>query len=219
MMSRRRAIRGLVAASVIVLSACGGSPTEPSPTPLTLPLISASWDTISDPHPYPLATDGSMLTFEFPRSGSMHYLFTASPLGALRGTIAVAFQITVTGLPVVFNSLDPQSASCTIPSSVRPFFWANDNGNGVYDRWWSNPRAVTLAPGPASISVPLKPENFSSVNGRFGNADAETRYFFDKALLNVSRLGVTFGGGCSFGHGINVQGGVARFALTEFVIR
>jgi hypothetical protein len=57
------------------------------------------------------------------------------------------------------------------------------------------------------------------VNGRFGGADEQTKFFFEKAIQNVSRLGVTFGGGCSFGHGINVRGGTATFAITEFAIK
>lgn len=198
--------------------ACVGSPTEPSPTPLTVSLNSASWETISDPQPLPLANQGTALAFDFPRAGSMHYLFTPSALTAMHGTLALSFNITLSG-PVVFNSLDPQSSSCTLPSAVRPFFWANGNGNGPYDRWWSNPRAHTLAPGSGSLSVPLRPENWSSVNGKIGSADAETRFAFAKALLNVSRLGITFGGGCSFGHGISISGGAASFALTEFAIR
>jgi hypothetical protein len=120
---------------------------------------------------------------------------------------------------VVFNSLDPQTSACTIPSSVRPFIWANDNGNGDYDRWWSNPRSFTLAAGAATITVPLTPDAWSSVNGKVGNADGPTTFAFDKALLNVSRLGLTFGGGCSFGHGVNVSGGAATFAVTEYAIR
>ena len=148
----------------------------------------------------------------------MHYLFTASPLAEIRGTVAVTLRVATTG-PVVFNSLDPVSVSCSIPPSVRPFFWANQNGNGQYDRWWSNPRAFPLASGTTTIAVPLTPESWSSVNGRFGNADSEARFGFDKALLNVTRLGLTFGGGCSFGHGINVRGGRADFFLTEYAIR
>lgn len=207
---------GLVAA--IIGPACGGSPTEPSPTPLTVSLHSASWETISDPQPYPLQNQGNALTFEFPRAGSMHYLFTPSELTAMHGTMVLSFTIATSGA-VLFNSLDPQSSSCTIPSAVRPFFWANANGSGPYDRWWSNPRAVTLAPGNGSLTVRLRPENWSSVNGRIGSVDAEARFAFEKALLNVTRLGITFGGGCSFGHGINISGGAATFVLTEFAIR
>ena len=64
-------------------------------------------------------------------------------------------------------------------------------------------------PAPNTITVPLTADAWSSVNGKVGNADPETKFAFDKALLNVSRFGVTFGGGCSFGHGVNVRGGTA----------
>lgn len=148
----------------------------------------------------------------------MHYLFTTSALAEIRGTVAVTLGIATTG-PVVFTSLDQVTSSCSIPPSVRPFFWANQNGNGQYDRWWSNPRAFALASGSTAITVPLSPELWSSVNGRFGNANSEARFGFAKAILNVTRLGLTFGGGCSFGHGINVQNGRARFFLLEYAIR
>jgi hypothetical protein len=215
-------VRRLISAAACVTAACSGSPSAPTsqpPTPLKASLQSAAWQTIADPDPFPLSNNaGSELTFEFPTTGSMHYLFTASSLAAIRGTVAVTLRVATTG-PVVFSSLDPVSASCSIPPSVRPFFWANQNGNGQYDRWWSNPRSFSLAPGTTTIAVPLTPESWSSVNGRFGNADSEARFGFDKAILNVTRLGLTFGGGCSFGHGINVQGGRAEFFLTEYAIR
>ena len=201
-------------------AACASGPAAPSgpPTLLTVPLQSGAWDTISDPQPFPIGNDAASLVFDFPTSGSMHYLFTPSTLSALRGTLVVTLQVATSG-PVLFESLDPQSASCAIPSSVRPFFWSNGNGNGPYDRWWSNPRAYVLAPGSATVAVPLQAEHWSSVNGRFGNADGETRFGFEKALLNVTRLGLTFGGGCSFGHGIRISGGSARFTLSEYAIR
>jgi len=200
--------------TLVVAAAACSSPTAPSPTPATLTLQSSAWETISDPQPFPLGHEGAALTFEFPASGSMNYLFTASPLKIVRGALSVTVRVTTSG-PVVFNSLDPQTTACTIPSSVRPFIWANDNGNGDYDRWWSNPRSFTLAPGSATITVPLTPDAWSSVNGKVGNADSPTTFAFDKALLNVSRLGLTFGGGCSFCHGVNVSGGSAVFSVLE----
>ncbi len=211
-------VRMFAIGAAIVLAACSASPSAPSPTPATISLQSSAWETISEPQPFPLANDGSALTFQFPADGSVNYLFTPSPLRIVHGTLAVSVRVTSTGA-VAFNSLDPQSSTCTIPSSVRPFIWANDNGNGAFDRWWSNPRSFTLAAGSGTITVPLTADAWSSVNGRFGNADPETRFAFDKALLNVSRFGLTFGGGCSFGHGINIRGGTATFALTEYVIR
>jgi hypothetical protein len=207
----------LAGMSLVAAAACS-SPTAPSPTPVAIPLQSGAWQTISDPQPFTLANDGSALTFEFPASGSMNYLFTASPLTIVRGTLSVSIRVTTSG-PVVFNSLDPNSSTCTIPPSVRPFLWANENGNGEFDRWWSNPRAFNLAAGTGTITVPLTADAWSSVNGKFGNADAPTKFAFDRALLNVSRFGLTFGGGCSFGHGINVRNGTATFAVTDYSVR
>ncbi len=146
----------------------------------------------------------------------MHYLFTPSPVAAIRGTIVVSVQVTTSGAPA-FEPLD--TSFCNLPPSVRPFLWANDNGNGDFDRWWSNPHAYTLRAGTATLTVPLQAEHWSSVNGRFGHEDAAIRFAFEKALLNVTRLGVTFGGGCSFGHGIRVSGGTATVALLEYAIR
>jgi len=209
------------AALLMVMSVACSSPTSPTsepPTPLTLSLQPEVWQTFSDPVPYPLSNQGSGLEFDFPSSGSVNYLFTPSPLAKLRGTLVATIRMTTAG-PVLFNSLDPVTASCSIQPSVRPFFWANENGDGSYDRWWSNPRAFALTAGGTTIEVPLLAEFWSSVNGRIGNVDSSTRFQFDKALLNVTRLGLTFGGGCSFGHGIRVQGGAAQFLLTGFAVR
>jgi len=209
------------AALLMVASVACSSPTGPTsepPTPLTVSLQGEVWQTFSDPVPYPLSNQGSGLEFDFPSTGSVNYLFTPSPLAKLRGTLVATVRVTTAG-PVLFNSLDPVTASCSIPPSVRPFFWANENGDGSYDRWWSNPRAFVLSEGTATVDVPLLAEFWSSVNGRIGNVDSSTRFQFDKALLNVTRLGLTFGGGCSFGHGIRVQGGAAQFRLTELAIR
>ena len=211
------ASRAALAIAAALTAACARSPAAPSPTPVTISLQAGAWETIADPQSLPLINlDG--LSFLFPASGSINYLYTASPLTAIHGTLSVTVTVDTQGA-VVFNSIEPQSASCTIPSSVRPFIWANNNGNGEFDRWWSNPRAITLAAGTQTISVPLTAEAWSSVNGKFGSADAPTKFAFDRALLNVSRLGLTFGGGCSFGHGINVRNGSATFSLSDYSIR
>ena len=206
------AIAGVVAMTI----ACAGSPTEPSPTPVTLALQTSAWETIGDPQPFPLANAGGALTLEFPTQGSIHYLFTPSPLAIIHGTLSITMRVTTSG-PVLFNVLDP--GDCGIAPSARPLIWSNGNGSGNYDRWWSNPSAFSLAAGVATIAVPLTAAAWSSVNGRNGNADPETKFQFDKALLNVTRLGLTFGGGCNFGHGVSVTGGTASFAVTEFAIR
>ena len=199
-------------------TACVGTPTEPSPTPLTLSLDSGVWTTISDPQFLRITNEGGALTFDLPTDGSISYLYAPSGLAQVHGTLVVSFNITTDG-PVLFNSLEPVAGACVIPPSVRPFIWAHSNGEGIYDRWWANTHFSRLAAGAVTLTVPLKPEHWSSVNGRLANADTEIKFNFERALLNMTRLGLTFGGGCSFGHGINVSGGTARFALTEFRVQ
>jgi len=42
---------------------------------------------------------------------------------------------------------------------------------------------------------------------------------FNTGLQNLSDVGITFGGGCFFGHGVHVTGGKARFELIDFRIQ
>jgi hypothetical protein len=204
---------------VLVTTAGCNPPAAPSslpPTPLKLTLASDAWQTISEPNPIALGNADGALTFDFPATGSVNYIYTASPFPAVRGTLEVTLRVSTTG-PVVFHSLD--TGVCNIPTAVRPFIWSNDNGNGSYDRWWSNPNSYTLASGANVISVPLRAANWSSVNGKIGSENSETKYGFEKALLNVTRFGLTFGGGCSFGHGVNATGGRAQFVLTDYSVK
>ena len=101
---------------------------------------------------------------------------------------------------------------------MRPFIWAHQNSPGDFDRWWSNPIAFELSAGSATITVPLAPDQWSSVNGKVGNADAGALAGFQSALKAVSSLGLTFGGGCFFGHGVDVSGGTARFVLLKYEV-
>ena len=64
--------------------------------------------------------------------------------------------------------------------------------------------AIELAEGQHTVAVPLKPNQWSSVFGKKGDS---ARTEFDAALGDVEHLGISFGGGCFFGHGVNVSGG------------
>ena len=73
---------------------------------------------------------------------------------------------------------------------------------------------ITLAQGEHSIIVPLTPDQWSSVFGKNGYAAKEEFY---EALEDLGNIGMTFGGSCFFGHGVNVSGGPTMFILKEFV--
>ena len=203
-----------------MFAAASGSPTSPTPppTPLTLSLQTSGWQTLGSPDPYPLSNDNAALALDFPNSGgSINYLFASRAVREIRGTLVVSLRVDTTG-PVVFEFLSEPS-NCGIPASVRPMIWANGNGSSANDRWWSNPRSYALASGAATVSVPISSESWSNVNGTYGNASTAVGIEFSRAVRNVSSLGLTFGGGCSFGHGVFVRNGTARLTLTEFAIR
>jgi hypothetical protein len=119
---------------------------------------------------------------------------------------------------VIFNNRLEDSNTCAGAATVRAFFWAHDNGEGEFDRWWSTPAQV-LAAGLRTFAIPLAADRWSSVFGKTGNADATAREGFVSATRNVSRLGLTFGGGCFFGHGVVAQGGTARFSLLAYLVQ
>ena len=66
------------------------------------------------------------------------------------------------------------------------------------------------------MRVPLKPDQWSSVEGQLGNANAQATAGWNQALKKVQYLGLTFGGGCFFGHGISVSGGTATLTISAF---
>lgn len=209
----------MVRAVLLLIALCEA--TLSAQWPVDLSLKKTTWTTISTFSRFPLGNlpDGSLF-FDFPSTGSIKYLYDRRPPSSLLGAthLLVALTVETTGTPVFRYDTEP-SNTCVTPAKVRPFLWANHNGGGEFDRWWSNPVTYTLAAGSAVLDVPLSPESWSSVFGKFGTYDAASLEGFLSALSHVSSLGVTFGGGCFFGHGVYVTDGIARFILTSYQVR
>jgi hypothetical protein len=70
-----------------------------------------------------------------------------------------------------------------------------------------------LADGEYAMTVRLSPDQWTNVKGERSEPGLA------EMLKNVGNIGVTFGGGCFFGHGVNVSGGSARFIMTSFELR
>jgi hypothetical protein len=68
-------------------------------------------------------------------------------------------------------------------------------------RWWSNPTSFVLAPtdGVVTLSVPLRGGQWTNVGGMTGVQQPDG---FAAALAHPANVGMTFGGGCFFGHGV-----------------
>lgn len=202
-------------------------PTPPIPPgPHVYSVLASDWALSSTNHPWPLAqipTGG--LSFVFPDHADINnasfgpefvgYLNTAS--GALTGAsfITMTLRVVATSGTPVFMYDSQKINTCPRPAHARPYFEiANDASN--FGRWWSNPVAFELAPGTITVTVPLTPDKWSDVNGLFGNSSARVTQGFVGALQKANLIGMTFGGGCFFGHGVDVKDGAARFEVLSF---
>lgn len=157
---------------------------------------------------------------------SVHYLTV--PTRTLNGyrQIVMSGRIIITGNPRFQYETEPSNTparGCNTPASVRLYFQRRGDtltGLGPYEhyRWWSNPRSLELDGGVFRLVVPLIPSEWSSVFGDKGDVSPIAMAGFRAARANVDNVGMTFGGGCFFGHGVNVSGGTARFVVTQFVV-
>jgi len=183
-----------------------------------------AWDILFSPnmptHPFP--SEGGGWYFDFPecddvRDCSVHYVNTPVPLTLKQGqTIKATFTVSTSGSPPFVYQTD---GGCNAPANTRLFLQRGlDLTYDEFDRWWAKAAIFTLTAGQASLSATLLPEQWSSVEGKSGNDNAAAEAGFAKAIANVSRIGLTFGGGCNAGHGVSVTNGAARFTLTEFSV-
>ena len=150
---------------------------------------------------------------------SLNYV-TTSYGGPATHSVSMTFEILTTGTPN-FNYVMESDNNCATPATVRLFLERkNDDFSEEFYRWWANPASYELqaTPGEVTLTVPLTPDQWSSVYGKGGNYNADSLAGFQDALQNLGDIGMTFGGGCFFGHGVNVSGGTARFALISYTI-
>lgn len=107
--------------------------------------------------------------------------------------------------------------SCNVPATVRPLFFAWYSGlfRPTYE-WWAHDGLYTLAEGSAAPRVQFDPALWSDENGQYANFDSDTLSGFNLSLSKLHGIGLSFGGGCFYGHGVSVVGGSARFEMASF---
>jgi hypothetical protein len=170
---------------------------------------------------HPLPAEGRGWSFDFPvcddvHNCSVHYVNTPVRLSLKSGqTLKANFTITTVGSPRFIHQAD----GCNVPANTRLFLQRGlEVTYDEFDRWWAKDAFFGLVAGKATLIATLVPEQWSSVEGKPGNESGAARAGFAMAIENVSRIGLTFGGGCNFGHGVAVTDGTARFTLTEFSV-
>ena len=167
------------------------------------------------------SAEGSGWAFDFPMGTNcrgkkpcpgVHYVTTkyAEPIPP-RSFLTLSFKVEAESSTVFNFKLAKDNICDRPPASVRAFLQrAGDDLYEANNRFWSNSVSVVLAPGEHTMIVEFSPDQWTNVDGERSEAG------FAEMLKNVGNIGVTFGGGCFFGHGVNVSGGGGRFIMTRF---
>ena len=140
-------------------------------------------------------------------------------LGDLTGK-SVSASFTITGLTGTFTYYGEPDACGGTTAYVRYYFeTSNAGGFDETHYWWSNPVSMTLT-GNGSVTLPavqLTGANWSDFYGHFGN-DPVYSAGFNAAVSNVTRIGLSFGGGCFFENGVGTTDGSGTFTLNTYSV-
>lgn len=162
--------------------------------------------------------------FDFPKSsqnGHVNYVYTQNQNISEASSITMRVRMTANSPGQIFDVFQTGG----LAANVRLFFGYQIQSS-AYERWWSNPTTIFLAPGEFEVTVPLHPSLWSSVYGEFGNASQAALVGWNAAIgKHEVFTGFTFGGGSFFGHGVALddtipghEGDEFRFELLKYTI-
>lgn len=185
------------------------------PAPAPAALSASDWIVLTvGPWAAPWNQENGSLraTFLPVESGSLNYLYTASPYTVaghhfLRATFGV---VTTGGDPYLFAPTD-----CGGPARVRLLLYSLNYLGTEFERWWNRDAEMALYPStnPAVVGTLTadltQPDRWYSIFGKTG-VDAPAPF---AAALAGARVGVTFGGPCFAGHGVAAVNGGVDFVL------
>jgi hypothetical protein len=195
------------------------------PTPGPVSMNAAAWNILYSPSmpAHPDVANGGWY-FDFPSCGgsstcSVNYVTVPVNLAATESVRAVV-RIATSGSPVFHYKLSAKN-TCESPAHVRFILQRKSDdlsARSEFYRWFSS-SGVKLEEGSADLTVPMAPDQWVSVFGKRGNHDEAAGSGFQQALGNLGNVGFVFGGGCFYGHGVNVIGGSARFLATSYSVK
>ena len=196
----------LIGAIALVLFACSTTQVA-QPSASTISLTPSAWTFMYSPGmSKPSASPNSKWQFDFPQHNGVHYLMTAYHPAKLPTLVSATFRVIGSGR-LTFNP-----NGCPVPASVH-LMLMNDMAS-EFGRWWSAQGAVLTSNGNlVTLTVPWTPDKWSSVFGKTGTQAPSDFNKFSPAFV-----GMTFGGGCYFGHGVWANGKVT-FQLLDYKVQ
>lgn len=204
--------------SLFLLAACGGGSSGP---PLAQYASGDTWRIVYSANEPPALIGNTYFDFAQGNAGlvgnGVHYVIH-TPMGVAVGkTITMTFKIEGGGTIV------PTGQGDQPPAIVRLFIERQGDhlqASEEFFRWWSNPVTTVLkGDGTFTMTVPVTPDQWSSVFGKMGNSSSQATAGFNDCVAHAGNVGFTFGGMFA-GHGDAVLApGQARFTLLSFTIQ
>jgi hypothetical protein len=149
-------------------------------------------------------------------------------LGNLSNATSITFNFGVSGATGAFTYYGEPSCG-GLPTNGGPtatvrFYFQTSNAGGFNEAnyWWSNPISYSLTTNASNqmLSNPFGTTSgmyWSDYYGHFGNT-APYSAGFQKAIANVTDIGVSFGGGCFFENGVGTTNGSGTFTINSFAV-
>lgn len=109
---------------------------------------------------------------------------------------------------VLWNHMSDPDNTGPDPAKLTPYISRFNPMYNSWDgsRWWAGACRWALSGGDMVVlDVPLDPDYWSDTYGHPATLDDMHRLNFTGTLNNCWYLGVTFGGGSFFGHGVNIS--------------
>lgn len=190
---------------------------------ITLSTDAKQWESYGWYIPGPKLYNNGGVTFDFPTMPkNVTYVGVRKKLNIdTKHYVSFSVQLVTTGNPAFDYDTEPSYNTCIFPAHARAYLEeTNWQRGGEFYRWWSNPDAMLLdgAGGTFHITIPLTPDKWSSVYGKYGTADAQSLAGWHKALKNLGWIGFSIGGGCFFGHGVGIDNGTAQFIVLGYTV-
>jgi hypothetical protein len=157
---------------------------------------------------HPVPAIGGGWQFDFPMQDGAHYLTAPLTASVLGKTVTVTTQVI--GDPVY--TWAPNECTGTPATAHIMIEKQGDDLIKADGRWWAD-MPIPLTVGMSVVSVPIVEGRWTNVYGQMN-----TPGFYD-AMTHPGFVGLTFGGGCYFGHGLWLQSGIARMVVKDFTIQ
>ncbi len=149
-----------------------------------------------------------------------HYLTTNSPSLAGAKSLLMTGSVTLSKGASFNYRTEPSNNGGGLPAGFR--FLIHAQGDDClcheYGRWWSTD-SVPLKRGPFVLKAPLVPSHWSSVFGKKATANGRALAGWRSAVAHPARIGITFGGGNFYGHGVNVRNGRATMTVASVKVK